>query len=264
LHLLEVHLMGHATRWGGTALTEPARARYLARDLFVDGLGVDGDLLGVALGVVALATAGLGLRAWRRARWVHGWQVAGMFAPYLVWVLVGQNLREQPRHVLPLVALLAVGLAASGTRAESRRAQSTTPRARWAPRVLFALIVARTGSDAYARHRDPPPGAALASYVASLPDANVVLVFGGASVRFFEGMALAPRARTSESMADVGLALTHADRLPERIFITSEVADAESSHEGRRVATFCRNPRLDRRRPCLDLFEVNPTELRLP
>jgi hypothetical protein len=247
------HLAGHATRWGGTALTEPARARFLLRDLFIDGLGVEADGLGGALGVVFLVALLLSLGAWRRARWVGARAVLVMSLPYLVWVSVGQNLRDQPRHVLPLVALMATGLAVAAW---------VDRRARIACLSLFALVAVRAGLDASARLREPPPGAALVGYVRSLPDVERVLVFGGPSARFFQATELGGHAFSVETMGDVEMMLTRVARPPARILVTSEVADRNASVAAVPLATFCRPARIERKRPCIEAYEVDPARLR--
>jgi hypothetical protein len=263
VHLLAAHVAGHATRWGGTVLTEPTRIQFLARDLFVDGLGADEDPLGIAIGVVLLFALVLGLVAWKNAGWERARPVATVFVPYLVWIAVGQNLREQPRHALPLIALLAVGLAAAAIANRSSRLACI---------ILFGLMVLRTATDAGERRRIPPAGAAIVEYVRSLlgepPDPSRALVFGGASVRFFEGTELASSARGAESMADVGLALGRVRVVPPQLFVTTEVADTEPPlvppSSVKSVVTFCRPPRLDRKRPCVNLVEIDRAKLPIP
>jgi hypothetical protein len=251
------HVAGHATRWGGTAVTEPSRVRFLLRDLFVDGLGVDGDALGIAVLLLVVVSALLCLSAWRRAGWVGVRAVSLVVAPYLLWVAVGQNLREQPRHVVPLVALLALGFAVAAW---------VDRRARVACLLLFALVATRTGFDASARRGDPPAGAALVAYVRSLPDASRVLVFGGPSIRFFQPTELASRAWSVESMGDVEMTLTRVNGPPARILVTSEIADRGVSSAAVELAssvtTFCRPPRIDRKAPCIDVYSVDPARLR--
>lgn len=253
-HLASVlwnHASGHATRWGGTALTEPARARFLLRDLLVDGFGVDSDGLGVALGIALSAAAGLAMNAWRKARWRGAREALLVAVPYFVWVGIGQNLRQQPRHIVPLVALLAGGLALAGC---------VDRHARVACLSLLALVVLRTGIDATARCGTPPPGAALVEYVRSLPDARNVLVFGGPSVRFFQPTELAAHAWMVEMMGDVEMTLTRVATVPNRILVTSEIADRDPASV--RLVTLCRPTRIDRKRPCLDVYEVDPLRLR--
>jgi hypothetical protein len=190
---------------------------------------------------------------WRKANFAGLSRTAWLCAPYLVWVALGQNLRDQPRHVLPLVIVATMGLA---------RAASLDVRARWACLGLLTLVSVRTSLDAWARYRDPPAGAAIASYVASLPGADRALVFGVSSVRFFEPTNLAHVARGAETMGDVATGVARAATVPSRVFVTSEVTVEHPLPAERKVATFCRPPRLDRRRACLDLFEVDPALLR--
>ncbi len=250
-HLISLyarHALGHATRWGGTALTEPARARYLLRDVFVDGMGVGADALGVALGLALAVAVVLALRAWRRAAWQGATPAALVLVPYLAWILLGQNLREQPRHALPLVAALtaALGVAALVDRS-----------ARIAALAVLALCGTRALADAAHRRGEPPAAAALVAHVRALPDARSVLVFGAASARFFEGTELQDRARTAESMGDVELSLARAAPPFSRLFVTDEIHDLElASRPLVPVAVFCRAERLDRRRPCLVLLDA--------
>ena len=66
--LYDTHARGHASTWGGTAITDPgiARIAFLARDVFVDGLGVDLDAIGIAIAVALAVLAVLGIMAMRR------------------------------------------------------------------------------------------------------------------------------------------------------------------------------------------------------
>ena len=247
--LYEVHAHGHASQWGGTAITEPGASRllYLARDVLVDGLGAGPDALGIAIGVLAAGLGLAGIALWRRASWRGGRNVAILLLPYVAWIAIGQNLRQQPRHALPVVVALAVALAIVA---------SHGPRLRALGVALGLLIAVRTALDATARRTVPPPGAQLVAFVSGLPDARDVAVFAGPSARFFESTALAKRAASAASLDDARLGLTRLNDYPRRVFVTDElegVADAGPalSH----VATFCRPVRLDRRAPCLHVYE---------
>ncbi|HEY2511435.1 MAG TPA: hypothetical protein VGI39_11290 [Polyangiaceae bacterium] len=249
VRLTLVHARGHFHVWGGTVLRDPgaARAAYLARDVFVDGLGVDADVLGVALGAVAVVVALLGLRAWR----AHGWPYAKrglVLLPYAVWIAFGQNLREQPRHALPLVVALAGALALG--------AMTSRP-ARIAGVLLLALVAARTVLDARARRATPPPGAQLVALAGTLlPDPSQVAVFGGPSARFFEILAPDLHAVTVGSLADARLALGRMRALPARVILTSELEGLERAGPALvPIASLCRPPRLERRAPCLTAYD---------
>jgi hypothetical protein len=249
VRLMKTHLIGHASRWGGTAITDPVRVRYLARDLFVDGVGAGDDVLGVAISAVGALASVLALTAWRRHSW-RGWKAAAIVcAPYLVWIAIGQNLRQQPRHALPLVVALAsaLGLAAAYDR-----------RSRVPLGMLFALVAARSAMDAHDRRIVPPTGVQLVGLVRGLPDRPRVMVFGGPSARFFEDTELKSQAVTVGSLGDVFLALGREGRLPARVFVTSEVERVEEpGYRFDLLAVLSRPPRLDRRAPTLEVLEMH-------
>lgn len=240
--LLRAHFAGHAARWGGTAVTEPGVGRVvlLARDVFVDGLGVDADVLGVAIAASAAALAVVGVAAWRAARW-HGARAAAIvLVPYAAWIAVGQNLRQQPRHALPLVVALAASLVVVAAR--------SSPRVRALAAVIALLVAARTFTDATSRRATPPPGAQLAEWMRD----HEGVVFGTASVRFLESTPVAARAGGASTLGDVVLGIARRER-PARVYATSEVRGAA---DGALVAELCRPPRIDRRAPCLRVYDV--------
>jgi hypothetical protein len=247
--LVAEQLAGHLGRWGGTVATQPGMVRigWLARDVFADGFGAGSDHLGIAIAVLVAAGCLAALAAWSRARWV-GWRAAVVAAgPYLVWVAFGQNLRDQPRHVLPLVVLLAVALVLRAAR---------SPRALAIVCALTLLAGMRTARDAIVRRCTPPAGEQLVELVRAQPAADRPAVFGVASVRFFELSELASDAFPAGSLGDVQLRLARMGGLPPRVWITSEVErEGDPRWPLERVATLCRPARLDRRAPCLDVDE---------
>jgi hypothetical protein len=250
------------TRWGGTALTNPSplgRASILIRDLFVDGLGMGTGALGIAIAVLALVLAVHGAFAWRRAGWT-GWTAARaagiVLLPYLAWITLGQNLSAQPRHTLPIVVALAAAL---GLAAATNRASGAIGAAH------LVLVLARTAYLATLRRTIPPPGAQLVALVRDLPRPEHVAVFGGPSARFFAPTELAARAQTVGTLGDALLALGRASEMPERVLVTSEIGGlSESSFPLERVATLCRPPRLDRRAPCVDVYDLRAPFLSRP
>lgn len=256
--LYATHFAGHAERWGGTVVTEPGSVRlaWLARDVIVDGLGAGSDVLGLLVAALLAAACASALVAWKRARW-RGWPaVLAIVVPYLLWIGLGQNLRDQPRHTLPLVALLAAGLALPA--ALSRRALGLA--------IVSALALAlavRSALDAHARRTIAPPGEQLVELARAQPDADRLAVFGTSSVRFFELTELASRASTAGTIGDVEMRLSRMGALPSRIWLTSEVQTlGETRWPIVHVATLCRPPRLDRRMPCLDVLAWQPPFLR--
>jgi hypothetical protein len=240
--LLRVHFAGHAERWGGTAITEPGfgRVTLLLRDVFVDGIGVDRDPLGIVIAFALFATIAAALAAWRESKWQNA-RIALAIVPYALWIAVGQNLRQQPRHVLPLVAALAAALAFAAARSE---------RVRTIAAVLALLVVTRTAFDAYARRTTPPPGEQLAEWLRDRPDA---IVFGGASARFLEYAGLGSSSGGASTLGDVTLAVARRSPRPAHVYATTEISGADS---GTLAAELCRPPRIDRRAPCLRIYDV--------
>jgi hypothetical protein len=248
--LYAVHLAGHTLRWGGTAIVDPGVARigWLARDVFVDGLGLGTDGLGLVIGFLAALVAGYGLVEWRRVGWRHWPRVAFALGPYVAWIAVGQNLRQQPRHALPIVVALACGLALAALDSERSRRFGV---------ALASLLLARTAQDAWARKETPPPGAQLVQAVRSLPRPDRALVLGGPSVRFFEETELAPRARAAATWGDVRIALGRANELPARVLVTSEIEAFDAPpYPVKAWRTFCRPERIERRAPCVRVIEL--------
>jgi len=247
--LYAAHFAGHASRWGGTVATEPGGVRlvWLARDVLVDGLGAGADALGLAIAALATVAATQTVVVWRDARW-KGWPAAlVLVVPYMAWIGLGQNLREQPRHALPIAVAIAASLALPAIR--SRRAMAVVG-------ALALLVSLRTALDAHARRTVPPAGQQLVQLARAQPSPERLAVFGVSSVRFFETSELASRAFAAGTLGDVQVRLTHLDVLPERVWVTDEVdGRAASPWPLIPVATLCRPPRIDRREPCLEVFE---------
>lgn len=231
---------------GGSAISEPGAERivWLARDVFVDGIGVDLDALGIAIAALSVALAWLGVRAWRAKGDRPPLRPLLVILPYVAWIALGQNLHQQPRHALPVVVAVAAALGFAATTSRVARAFGA---------ALLTLMAARTSIDAYARRTIAPPGAQLALFAHGQPAG--VAVFGGPSARFFE---LDPTVVgvTVATLGEVRLALGRLSPLPSRVLVTSEVEGlALSSYPLVQVATLCRPPRIERRAPCIDVFD---------
>jgi hypothetical protein len=242
------HFSGHAERWGGTAITEPGlvRFRWFTRDVFFDGLGVGCDALGLAIGALLAIVLVFVLREWRAAGWPHGKPALAVSVPYALWVFFGQNLRDQPRHVLPLVVLICLGLAC-GMRTARLPALVLS---------LATLVAVRAWGDAWARRTVPPPGQQLVELARAQPSPDRLAIFGVSSVRFFETTELAKQAFIANDLGDAEISLARVDRLPLRVWVTSEVEGlADSASPLSHVATLCRPKRIERRAHCIDVFE---------
>jgi len=256
--LYRTHLSGHLVRWGGTALTEPARVRSLARDVLADGFGAGRDAIGVVVLVCLAATAVAAGSLWvlRTPREARARSIGRAFVlagPYLAWVVLGQNLRQQPRHALPLVFLLSCAIGWTALVSQKR------PAIRMLLAVLAVATLDRAVLDAVARRTIPPPGVQLLAYVRGHARPETSALFTGASGRFLDGSEWQPRTHTAGTLGDMLLAVARLDTLPEKLFVTSEIDRLDESPAPLTlVDTFCRPPRLDRRAPCLQLYALDP------
>jgi hypothetical protein len=256
--LYEAHFAGHASRWGGTVVTEPGPVRlvWLARDVLVDGLGLGADPLGLAIAALACVAGVQAVVGWRDARW-RGWPAAlVLVVPYAIWIAFGQNLRDQPRHALPIAAALAASLALMAGRSRPTIAVVS---------ALALLVSVRTALDVRARRSVPPTGQQLVQLARSQPSPERLAVFGVSSVRFFETSDLASHAFAAGTLGDVQVRLTHLDVLPQRVWVTDEVDGRDASPWPLiPVATLCRPARIDRHAPCLNVFEWKVPYLQRP
>ncbi len=233
------HLLGHFTNWGGSIATQPdvpLRLWCFSRGLFYDGLFAHAAALAAAaILAIAFARVRLAPRAWRLALVV--------VVPYAAWVLVGQNVVEQPRHLLPLATLGCVALGAGLARRPA------------AAIATVGVALAASLPLAWARAHTLPAAAQAARWTAAaFPQASDVAVFGGRSLRFFDELAPGIVTRPRTWLSEVDVELERLDRLPHHILITSEVElDAERAARVSDGPTFCREARLDRMQPCLTL-----------
>ena len=75
-------------------------------------------------------------------------------------------------------------------------------------------------------------------------------------MRFFETAETPSRALLAGSLGEAEMALTRLDQLPTRVWVTNEVAGLSDSRSPlERIALLCRPARLDRRMPCLGVYE---------
>ena len=234
------HLVGHFLGWGGSIVTRPNLAERIAafaRDLAYDGVAPNWAALMIVL-IVVLVCGRMTNKAARRSLTL-GLLVA---APYALWVLFAQNVIEQPRHVLPLVA--AVLLAICLLVAERPLLGS-----------MIVVCVACAGIPVAILHATTLPAAAqAAAWVGQTYAPRDVALFGGRSLRFFSAPTLIAHERTW--MSEVYVDLERVDRLPLHVLVTSEVEGAPT-HGAVLIPgpTFCRDPRLDRQQTCITLRE---------
>jgi hypothetical protein len=242
LALFAEHARGHFTSFGGGAFTDggPIRLQLVLVDVFARGLGVGTDVLGL-LATAALVAAVATLRS--HGAWARTALVASV--PYAAWILVAQNVRFEPRHAVPLVAMVAFYLGLALAHAPIRGAALT---------LVMGVIAWR---ESHAGRTLLPAGAQLTTFVQKSFRRDDTLVYGGRGVRFLELHPDAPRSVSRVTMGDVVVDLTKQDVLPRHALVTDELSDlARSPWPLVPVERFCRPERLDPRAPCIGLFEI--------
>ena len=258
------HLVGHFTDWGGSVVTDPSlasRAFASARDLFYDSLFP--STAGLVLAALLIAAC-LVMRRPTRRLLTSALLLAG---PYALWAFVGQNVVEQPRHLLPLVVIAILGLA-------------------WiaAARVMTAIAIVALaflfGAPLAIAHATQRPSwrQILDALESAHPGAapKEVALLGTASLRMIGSAALLDGAalvtREAHSLGEVDGALERLPILPRHPWLTSEIAGAGAPTRVARPLsslTQCRDARLDRAHACMTVFEYEihierPATLPLP
>ena len=160
---------GHFTEFGGTVQTAPDLSRRvlgMGQGLWADGLGgwwPGRHPLTIAVSLGALGTGSLGARRLWQANAIRNqrvWLLAASALLYAVWIFFFQNVIHKSRHVLPLLPVLLLVLAAGG---------ATLWRARWTSRR--ALLLGFSGAYAavtlvlVTQHLTPSAIAQTKSYV---------------------------------------------------------------------------------------------------
>ena len=243
-------VVGHFTRWGGAATVPEAdsmaaRGVQFTRLVLHHGFGTPVEGGGVMRwGVMVLWISGLaaGLRVLPRTLWRPLLAVA---VPFALWLWIGQN-PEKPRHILPLLPILATVAAAGLARADNRLL------------ALGFFALGTVGLRAAAlHHQTPSPEAQLASWLDQTQSPERVRLFCGQSERVI--VALHPGFR-AEYAADV----VERDRrlglgtAPPTLLWTDEVDGFERSPPGYGAAhllvRFERSPLVDPHRPTLSVW----------
>ncbi|MGZ3441351.1 MAG: hypothetical protein ACXVDD_17650, partial [Polyangia bacterium] len=197
---------------------------------------------------VALPAALVGCTlVWRRPSSRALAVAAVVVVPYALWALLAQNVLEQPRHLLPLVAALIVGLALAAARR---------------PLVGFALAaLAFAASAPLVLRRGPPAAAVVAHRVAArFPARGDVVVFARRSARVMQAAEPSLPVRPADRVSDVLGTLERLDVLPRHVFyVAEELAADDDAHSATADDSlhFCRDLRLDRQSPCVTLRSYN-------
>ena len=241
-------LAGHFLSWGGSvAVTgEPlGRAVQWIELLLVHVLGVPaagGHALRWVAGPAALFALAAALFTANPKRVLIA---VGLCSPYLLWLWLGQN-PEKPRHLLPLVPVVAVGIGIGVA------GLNTVPRA-VVSGALACLLVVTLGLGWDQRVQLSPP-AQLASWLPEHYPLEGTQVFAGQSERVLGVLQPAYRVEYASDQREVSRRLETYLHRPSVVLVTDEVEGAS----GRPVAVFERNPLVHPHGWRVTLYEVTP------
>ncbi|MFO0762865.1 MAG: hypothetical protein U0359_40885 [Byssovorax sp.] len=228
--------LGHFGRWGGSALTvssPSARLGGLASGLWPNllaGPWPDAPAYRWPLAPILLVLLGAAIASIRPVFEACKRQpeLAISMLAYVVWVMLGQNIASKPRHLLPLLPLLIIALAA-GADALVQRA-----RAAIALPALLAAIWAIDGTRLVSAHREPSPVAAAARFLAERTGRDARPVIAGDAARLYTEGAPGRTIRWAPDEAALIEAVLAAG--PEGALISSEALTAGAA--GPRIQDF--------------------------
>lgn len=238
---------GHALQWRGDGppLSAVAAAQLWLSHLWTGGAGL--------LAVAALWTWYQDRKNHPRATWL-----LAIALGYLMWMVLGQN-PERPRHILPLVALLAVALLATAEAASDRLVGR-----RWSiPLTLLAVGTAALISlpRLNLQRAQPSPDVALGTWLAG-QTAEGMLVLGGSEVGVLRWQAPTVRSLRVATAADLQTMLRDPSTQAPRLYASSRVpglADIQQTAlRLTEVATFEARPGVDLPQQTLTLYRLQP------
>ena len=218
-------LVGHFTSWGGTAFIADSestgliyRAGLWYESLLIHGLGLpDRSLLFTfIIGPVGFCAVVGAVTVPRRVLAF----LAVVAIPYMLWIWIGQN-PEKPRHLLPLLPLLAVVLGAGLAR---------MPKAfgAIAPAVLLAITLPLGWTHAHV----PSPAAQLADWLVETQRPDHAQVFTGQSERVLGVLASGFRVEYAPDMVEVNRRLSTLRSPPPVLLWTNEIQGADQAPSG--------------------------------
>jgi|GEM_PF-1104879 len=232
------HAHGHFSDYGGSVVSNSdpvSRFVGFLRASWAHGLaGVwEGRPSSTLLTTAALVVAISFVKAKPLFRNDAGRMLGWSFGLYFVWVLLGQNIVEQPRHVLPLVPVLVGILAHAAINGFSRlksRGWTVCRRA-----ILIAGAVAALWESTrlgLLQARYPAHIVRIAQYVSAQPDAATLTV---ATCRFYRWIGWRAMGVRVVSVGNLDEARALLKSAPGRVLVTSEVFGAEQLNPSQTV-----------------------------
>jgi len=175
---------------------------------------------------------------------------------YGLWIILGQNIIEQPRHVLPLVPVLLGFVARAALTAWNTNGLSWMNHLRRLVLVVGLLAAMYEANRlGFLQGRYPAHIVRIAQFVEKEPDASTLTV---ATCRFYRWIGWrAPHVRVV-SVANIDEARMLVKSAPGRVLITSEVPGAEQLDVSRTILRVYADPFVRYVFEDVRLLELNP------
>ncbi|MFQ5847030.1 MAG: ArnT family glycosyltransferase [Candidatus Methylomirabilales bacterium] len=223
-------IRGHFTDWGGALFTDPdpvSRPLRLLHSLFAYGLGgyamrelAMALLLSLLLALTLLSQFRPALRGAASGGPTWGKFLLAAGAPYLIWVLLGQNV-DKGRHLLPLIPLLLLPVSRGVIRAGERLGRG------WGPLLVSALLVMPLAVGGWrsveAERSHMPAPLQLVEFVRTHYPPGETLLLGGEEKRLFDYYLPALTVQRVRSGDEIVPTLDSLAVIPQTVLVTSAV-----------------------------------------
>ncbi len=252
---------GHFTDWGGSAFTFWGwnRTVCLARSLWRYGLGgwwPGASLLNVFPSLVMLFGVFYAVKQ-RSTGLLYPWRFLAVYAaPYLIWLLIGQNV-SNTRHVLPIIPALLILISFGLCKVYKTGRRGISP----ALLIIFAWVinVSITSYTIVARyHNTIPAPVQLIRFIETHFEATSTRIYCGEERRFFDYYAPLWDAREVRNEAGLRSDMQSSLCNPETTLFITPPENLGKSHLKRLFLTSCNvNPYLDGTKRALALCMVS-------
>lgn len=252
---------GHFTDWGGSAFTFWGWKRIvcLARSLWLYGLGgwwPGASLLNVLPSLATLFGIFYAVKQRSTGR-RYPWRFLAVYAaPYLIWLLIGQNV-SNTRHVLPIIPALLILISYGLCKVYEAGRMGISP----ALLLVFALAinVSIASHTVVARyHNTIPAPVQLIRFIESHFDATSTRIYCGEERRFFDYYAPLWDAREVRNESGLRSDMQSSLCNPEITLFITTPENLEKSLSKRLPLTSCNvNPYLDGTKAALALCMVS-------
>ena len=248
---------GHFTDWGGSVITFGGLGRVtcLVKSIWVYGLGGwwnDASFLRLAASLIMIVTF---LYSFKRYQFDRRGFFLGLYViPYMLWVILGQNVAN-PRHIMPIlpVVLMLIAYGLCKTYEEMNKGISIILT------VAFVVSMSVISFRLVLRyHNNVPAPIQLIQFIEKQFDCLSTKIYCGGEKRFFDYYAPQWDVRSIEDVTGLGIDLKSSLYKPQNILIVRALRKIEEFEANNPpIITFEANPYTDDTKEGLLLYKWN-------